>query len=305
MSLRIGISARLLHQPPPGTGLPRKRLQFLESNMAQWIMSHGVVALMIPFIEQRPEPDVPPRRRLPVHDLVDQLDGLVLQGGTDICPSRYGATPWPGAQDDFDPIRDDYELELLHGFISAGKPVLGICRGAQLLNVYFGGTLVQDLPTQWPGAITHLDLERYDSLTHEVHFVPGSRLSDIYGYAPRRVNSIHHQCVGELGRELVIEARSPIDRVPEAIRHTGHPFVMGVQWHPEFHLNNGHSGNDEVLDSGPLMMAFLRAALRRAGRMRRLARAMDRMRQHAHAARTPPRPAPPPRQSGHERVRSD
>lgn len=298
MNLRIGISARLLHQPPPGTGLPRKRLQFLESNMAQWIMNHGVVALMIPFIEQRPQA-TQPRRRLPVLDLVDQLDGLVLQGGTDICPSRYGAPPWDGAKNDFDPIRDEYELELLHGFISAGKPVLGICRGAQLLNVYFGGTLVQDIPSQWPGAITHLDLDRYDSLLHEVHFVPGSRLSDIYGHAPRRVNSIHHQCVGELGRGLVVEARSPIDRVPEAIRHTEHPFVMGVQWHPEFHLNGGSPGDEAVLDSGPLMMAFLRAALRRAGRMRRLARAMDRMREHT-LSRSTRRPAPPPtpRQAG-------
>lgn len=308
MNLRIGISARLLHQPPPGTGLPRKRLQFLESNMAQWIMSYGVVALMIPFVEQGPKP-ASPRRRLPVLDLVDQLDGLVLQGGTDICPSRYGAAPWDGANGkDFDPIRDEYELELMHGFISAGKPVLGICRGAQLLNVYCGGTLVQDIPSQWPGAIRHLDLDCYDQLMHEVHFVPGSRLSDIYGYAPRRVNSIHHQCVDELGRDLVIEARSPIDRVPEAIRHTGHPFVMGVQWHPEFHLNGEGAGDqvsdEAVLDSGPLMMAFLRAALRRAGRLRRLASAVDNILVQA-LGRDVSRPRPALPRPQHGRIRAD
>lgn len=276
MTLRIGISARLLHQPPAGSGLPRKRLQFLESNMAQWIMSHGVVALMIPFVDTR---TIAPRRRPPVADLVSNLDGLVLQGGTDICPKFYGAQPWREDME-CDAIRDEYELDLLRGFIDAGKPVLGICRGAQLLNVYFGGTLVQDIPTQWPGAIGHLDLERYDSLIHEVHFVPGSRLSDIYGYEPRRVNSIHHQCVGELGKGLVIEARSPIDRVPEAIRHTAYPFVLGVQWHPEFQMN-GSSPAGDVLDSGPLMMAFLKAALRRAGRVRRLADGMSRVRDRA------------------------
>ena len=276
MTLRIGISARLLHQPPAGSGLPRKRLQFLESNMAQWIMSHGVVALMIPFVDTR---TIAPRRRPPVADLVGNLDGLVLQGGTDICPKFYGAQPWREDME-CDAIRDEYELDLLRGFIEAGKPVLGICRGAQLLNVYFGGTLVQDIPTQWPGAIGHLDLERYDSLIHEVHFVPGSRLSDIYGYEPRRVNSIHHQCVGELGKGLVIEARSPIDRVPEAIRHTAYPFVLGVQWHPEFQMN-GSSPAGDVLDSGPLMMAFLKAALRRAGRVRRLADGMSRVRDRA------------------------
>ena len=276
MTLRIGISARLLHKPPADSGLPRKRLQFLESNMAQLIMSHGVVALMIPFVDQS---SVTARRRAPLLDIVEQLDGLVLQGGADVSPEAYGEAPlkdeWAG-----DRVRDAYEMELLHEFVEAGKPVLGICRGAQLLNVYCGGTLVQDIPSQWPGAIPHLDLNRYDTLTHEVHFVPGSRLSDIYGYAPQRVNSIHHQCVGELGKGLVIEARSPIDRVPEAIRHTAHPFVMGVQWHPEFHINP-QEATQGVLDSGPLMMAFLKAALRRAGRVRRLTEGMSRVRERA------------------------
>ena len=278
MTLRIGISARLLHAPPPGLGLPLKRLQYLESNMAHWIMNYGVVALMIPFIDQR-TPTL--RKRPPTADLVENLDGLVLQGGVDISPETYGAKPWK-TETDADPIRDEYELDLLRGFIGAGKPVLGICRGAQLLNVYFGGTLVQDIPTQWPGAIKHQDTQNYDRLVHEVHFVPGSLLSDIYGYQPQHVTSIHHQCVDEVGRGLVIEARSPIDRVPEAIRHTSYPFVMGVQWHPEFHLN-GQDAASPALDSGPLMMAFLKAAARRAGRMRRLSDGVARVRERANA----------------------
>ena len=276
MTLRIGISARLLHNPPAGLGLPTKRLQFLESGMAQWIMSHGVLALMIPFIDQR-MPGM--RKRPPIHDLVDNLDGLVLQGGIDISPATYGEKPWQDKAE-YDPIRDEYELELLRGFISADKPVLGICRGCQLLNVYFGGTLIQDIPSQWPGAILHNDTERYDRLIHEVHFMPGSRLSDIYGYEPRRITSIHHQCVDKLGTGLVLEARSPIDLVPEGIRHPGHRFVMGVQWHPEFHPNVSHD-KEEVLDSGPLMMAFLKAAARRAGRVRRLTDGMARVRERA------------------------
>ena len=273
MTLRIGISARLLHQPPPGIGLPLKRLQYLESNMAHWIMGHGVVALMIPFIDNQ-GPTL--RKRPPIHDLVDHLDGLVLQGGIDISPATYGQTPWIDKAE-YDPIRDEYELDLLRGFIQADKPVLGICRGCQLLNVYFGGTLIQDIPSQWPGAILHNDTERYDRLIHEEHFMPGSRLSDIYGYAPRRVTSIHHQCVDQLGQGLVLEARSPIDLVPEGIRHPGHRFVMGVQWHPEFH-GLGFDAADTVLDSGPLMMDFLKAALRRAGNVRRLARGVARVR---------------------------
>jgi putative glutamine amidotransferase len=271
MALRIGISARLWHNPPPGLGVPTKRLQFLESGMAQWIMSNGVVALMIPFVDHKVAPSV--RKRAPLRDLVDNLDGLVLQGGVDISPRFYGAEPWR-TDAEYDPIRDEYELDLLRGFIDAGKPVLGVCRGCQLLNVYFGGTLVQDIPTQWRGAIVHTDDVRYDRLIHEVHFMPGSRLAAIYGYEPRRITSLHHQCVDKLGKDLVLEARSPIDLVPEGIRHTGHPFVMGVQWHPEFHL----SGQTDVLDSGPLMMAFLKAAARRAGHMRWLADEMTRVR---------------------------
>ena len=278
MTLRIGISARLLHKPPPGLGLPTKRLQFLESNMAHWIMGHGVVALMIPFIDQR-LPTL--RKRPPLRDLVEQLDGLVLQGGIDIHPQAYGTEPWQ-AQAEYDPIRDDYELELLHGFIGADKPVLGICRGCQLLNVYFGGTLVQDIPSQWPGAIAHVDNTHYDRLVHELHFMPGSRLAGIYGYEPRRVTSIHHQCVDQLGQGLALEARSPIDLVPEGIRHTAYPFVLGVQWHPEFHLN-GNGAAADILDSGPLMMAFLKAAARRAGRVRRLADGVARVRERASA----------------------
>ena len=89
MTLRIGISARLLHDPPPGLGLPQKRLQFLESSMAHWIMAHGAIALMVPFIDEASSLSV---NRAPVSDIVDLLDGLVLQGGIDICPETYDGT---------------------------------------------------------------------------------------------------------------------------------------------------------------------------------------------------------------------
>ena len=302
MTLRIGISARLLHRPPPGLGLPLKRLQYLESTMAHWIMSHGVVALMIPFIDHAMPSQ---RKRPPIQDLVRHLDGLVLQGGVDIDPATYRAAPWQAGMDT-DPIRDDYELELLRGFIEAGKPVLGICRGAQLLNVYHGGTLLQDIPSQWVngmanGAIngtaapatpaTHWDEARYDHLTHDVRFLPGSLLDSLYGPGPHPVVSIHHQCVGELGKGLVIEARCPQDGVPEAIRHPGHPFVVGVQWHPEFHLPGPGAEPLVAMDSGPLMMAFLKAALRRAGRLRRLAHGVSQVRERARAAAPAPNAA--------------
>ncbi|MDO5652713.1 MAG: gamma-glutamyl-gamma-aminobutyrate hydrolase family protein, partial [Brachymonas sp.] len=219
------------------------------------------------------------RRHPPLDDLVENLDGLVLQGGVDIAPQLYGAEPWTHSADN-DPLRDRYEMELLRGFIHAGKPVLGICRGAQLLNVFFGGTLVQDIPTQWPNAIAHQDLDSYDQLTHEVRFLQGSLFEQLYGSQPQRVTSLHHQCVDRLGQGLMIEALSPIDGVPEAIRHPDMPFVVGVQWHPEFHPG-GRDTARSILDSGPLMMAFLKAAVRRAGRLRRLASGVTHIRERA------------------------
>lgn len=262
MTLRIGISARLLHNPPSGLGLPQKRLQFLESTMAHWIMAHRAIALMVPFIDEESPLSA---NRAPMTEIVDLLDGLVLQGGIDICPEAYGDIlrdpAWAG-----DAIRDRYELSLLNGFIQAGKPVLGVCRGAQLINVYFGGSLVQDIPSMRPGAVPHQDTVHYDRLMHDVHFEEGSSLHHLYGnHSAHRVTSIHHQCVDRLGEGLRVEARCPQDGIIEAIRHTGPGYVLGVQWHPEFHLSPIEE-TQGLLDSGPVMMEFLRAARARAER---------------------------------------
>lgn len=257
MTLRIGISARLLHKPPPGLGLPTKRLQFLESNMAHWIMGHGVVALMIPFIDQR-LPTL--RKRPPLRDLVEQLDGLVLQGGADVSPRFYGAQPCTECGE-CDSIRDEYELELLRGFVEAGKPVLGICRGMQLINVAYGGTLYQDLQADGATQALHVRREIYDEHVHGLRLAPGSALARCYGdRATARVNSIHHQGVKALGRGLVAEAWSE-DGVVEAIRRDDAGFVLGVQWHPEFHDQRFPA----LLPADPLMQAFLDAARARRG----------------------------------------
>ena len=138
--------------------------------------------------------------------------------------------------------------------------MLGICRGAQLLNVAFGGTLLQDIPTQRAEARTHVDPILYDELAHPVRFQPGSRLAALYPDARRRrVNSIHHQAIDRLGSDLLVEARVRDDGIVESIRAQGPAFVAGVQWHPEFHWRR-----DDRLDPEPLMMAFLDAARERA-----------------------------------------
>lgn len=254
--LRIGLSARLMHKPPAELGFRNKTLQYLEQSIAHWVMSEGALAFMLPTLEARGG-----LHRASVHlrDYVHAIDGLILQGGMDVCPESYGEfalrPEWQG-----DRVRDLYELDLIWECIFQGKPVLGICRGCQLLNVAFGGSLIQDISSQIPDAIPHMDAAAYDAHSHPVSFSPDSLLLRLYPHndAQARISSIHHQCVDRLGNSLVVEAISSVDNVVEAIRWQGSSFVYGVQWHPEFH------GPDDSgrLDSGPLLREFLREAKR-------------------------------------------
>lgn len=252
--LRIGLSARLMHQPPTELGFRGKTLQYLEQSVAQWIMANGALPFMIPTLNEETAVE---RRAISVRDYVAALDGLVLQGGADVCPESYGEQPlrpeWSG-----DRIRDKFEIELVWEFIIQGKPVLGICRGAQLINVACGGTLYQDILLQCPDAHPHRDDLLYDAFHHGIEVVPHSRLASIYP-SPHawQVNSIHHQAIKKLGNDLVVDAVSQGDRVVEAVRWQGSSYMFGCQWHPEFHGQHPH-----LLDSSPIMREFLEAAQR-------------------------------------------
>jgi putative glutamine amidotransferase len=251
-TLKIGVSARIFHPESGATGLRSKTLQYLEESIAQWVMSRDVLVLMIPTVNTN---GLLHKSNIRLRDYAKHLDGLVLQGGADVSPQTYSESAtrpeWTG-----DRARDMYELELLHEFIEAGKPVLGICRGCQLINVAFGGTLYQDIASDVPTAIEHVN-DLYDSHRHAIHFPKGSSLGAMFAsQSEPLVNSIHHQAVKELGRDLTIEAVSGADNIVEAIRHRKSRFVMGLQWHPEFH----HAGSDELLDCTPILDSFLRAA---------------------------------------------
>ncbi|MFD2366872.1 gamma-glutamyl-gamma-aminobutyrate hydrolase family protein [Pseudoduganella sp. GCM10020061] len=251
-TLRIGVSARIFHPEPGATGLRSKNLQYLEESIAHWVMSRDVLVFMVPTVNTS---GLLHPSNITLQHYARQLDGLVLQGGADVCPQSYSESPtrpeWSG-----DRARDLYELELLHAFVEAGKPVLGICRGCQLLNVAFGGTLYQDIEENVPDSIAHVNAD-YDAHKHAVRFPPGSSLGQMFkNYTRPIVNSIHHQAVKDLGRDMRIEAISDPDGVVEAIRYTKADFVMGLQWHPEFH----RAGGVELLDCTPILDEFLRAA---------------------------------------------
>ncbi|RZF26443.1 peptidase C26 [Paraburkholderia sp. UYCP14C] len=251
-TLRIGVSARIFHPEPGAKGLRGKTLQYLEESVAHWVMSRDVLVFMIPTVGHQ---GMLHPSNIRLRDYAKHLDGLLLQGGADVSPQTYAEAAvsheWPG-----DRVRDMYELELLHEFVESGKPVLGVCRGCQLINVAFGGTLYQDIATEVPTANAHVN-ENYDQHRHGVHFPDGSTLLNMFpGRRDGIVNSIHHQAVKTLGRDLNIEAVSASDGIIEAVRYRRAPFVMGVQWHPEFH----RAGGPEMLDCTPLLDTFLRVA---------------------------------------------
>lgn len=253
--LKIGLSPRFLYHVPRELGFRGKTLQYLEQSVAHWLMTLDALVFMLPSIEGG---GLLRRGNLRPEDYVSELDGLVLQGGADVSPLTYGETPlraeWTG-----DRVRDLYEIDLLQGFISRGKPVLGICRGLQLINVAFGGALYQDIALQHGSAKEHHDPTAFDQHFHEITFVPGSGLARLYpAVEVTRVNSIHHQAVKVLGSDLKVEALSVPDKLVEAVRWQGASYVLGVQWHPEFH----DPGDSRLLDVFPLLKEFLAEARR-------------------------------------------
>jgi putative glutamine amidotransferase len=161
-------------------------------------------------------------------EILDRIDGLLLAGGGDIDPALYGGDPQ--AAQLVDRKRDDFELALIRGACQRDMPILGICRGIQILNVSQGGTL-RDLRHDAELSETHgIDLDSIDA--HEVEIVDGSRLAQLLGPGTHRVNSFHGQAVNQVGQTAQAVARSP-DGLVEAIELPGQSFVIGTQWHPE------------------------------------------------------------------------
>jgi putative glutamine amidotransferase len=174
---------------------------------------------------------VPPLGRSDVPRMLARLDGLVLSGGPDLAPQAYGALP--GVElGSTEPRLDRFEYAMAREAVRRQLPILGICRGAQTLNVARGGTLHQHLPDVVGNAIAHRQSEDGRVPTHPVEIAPGSALAAVLGTTRLKVNSFHHQAVNRLGADLCACAWAP-DGTVEAIEDPQQPFLLAVQWHAE------------------------------------------------------------------------
>ncbi|MBF0360714.1 MAG: gamma-glutamyl-gamma-aminobutyrate hydrolase family protein [Oligoflexia bacterium] len=261
--LKIGLSSGFIY-PKKDTASPKGFLKVVE-DMYSFVVQAGVGVLPIAI----PNLDIKYLKKI-----IQELDGVILTGGDDVAPKNYGERAidpvrWPG-----DPRRDEYEFMVIDLAIKYGKPILAICRGCQILNVYFGGSLYQDLPSQFSlseftneeivPVPKHRDYQKFDRIKHRVDLVAGGILD--YCYRDRKkdsilVNSVHHQGIKVLGKGLKVEALSVPDGLIEAYSHANdkknsknskYPFILGVQWHPEY----THTIAKQLSDPFPILKRF-------------------------------------------------
>ncbi len=210
---RIGITTYGRHGP----GLLESRFN-VPAKYVDAVRRAGGIPLLVPPGEPRGS------------ELLGVLDGVVLTGGPDVDPARYGGANHPQVYG-VDPERDESEIGLVRALVQAGLPTLGVCRGAQVINVALGGTLVEHLPDLVGESVLHRGPAR-DYVPHLVHVDSSSRLARILETTATSPASSHHQAIRRPGTGLAIVARAP-DGTIEGVELRGHPWFVAVQWHPE------------------------------------------------------------------------
>lgn len=216
--------------------ITRNDLIYLASNYTEAILKAGGIPVIIPPSDNPHE----------IREYVDKLDGLILSGGEDVNPALSNKRPQK-YNEWISPERDFLELNLIESFLEAKKPIMGICRGLQILNIYKGGTLIQDLITEgYP--IHNISINYRENYSHEVDIKEGSTLSEIFKVDRIGVNSFHHQAVENLGEGLVATAFSE-EGLIEAYESSDmdEQFILALQWHPEA-LAVKHNEHQEIFN---------------------------------------------------------
>ncbi|WP_460146789.1 gamma-glutamyl-gamma-aminobutyrate hydrolase family protein [Pseudomonas sp. S2_A02] len=224
--------------PPDATDWLEKKLQELSSNVLITLTRNGAEYI---FVEASASNST-------AEALIDQVAGLLLLGGGDADPSCYGQVPITDTMYAINLDADRFELDLILQARTVGKPIFGICRGMQLINIAFGGDMIQEIG---PGCHNG-NLDNSSMVSHPVTIKPGSKLHAVYGTPQLTIRSAHHQAVARVGEGLKVTAQAP-DGLVEAIEATSESWIVGVQWHPE-----ENEATKEDFDM--LINAFLNAA---------------------------------------------
>ena len=233
------IGLTLDHEPPGGYSKTHPWYA-LRENYCSAVSAAGGLPILLPHEPERAEA------------YLALIDGLVVTGGAfDVDPALFGAASRHASVTTKD-RRTAFELAVTRGAIERDKPVLGICGGQQLLNVALGGTLIQHIPDEVPGALAHEQPNPRTEPGHSVRIAAGTLLHRVTGAAEQPVNSAHHQAVKDPAPGLVVDAEAP-DGVIEGIEDPRRRFCIGVQWHPEYLLSDGDAR---------LFAAFIAAARR-------------------------------------------
>ena len=218
----VGITADLSSSERNGTQKRRETTLFLPQRYCRAIENAGGTPIVLPITSSAAA----------IRQYIDRVDGLLISGGNfDIHPSYYGEKPIEelGA---IKQERTEFELELTSSGLKRDMPLLGICGGAQAINVVLGGSLYQDIATQFTHAADHQQGDRKETGGHHIHIHTGTRLHQIVQRQALEVNTTHHQAVKKIGKGLVVNATAD-DGLVEGIESWRHSFVLGVQWHPE------------------------------------------------------------------------
>lgn len=217
----IGITCRT-HVVPPRVEGGNSSLGFLgQKAYVDCVVRAGGTPVLLPSVAEAEFAD----------EVLRVLDGVLVAGGDDDDPRRYGQEPHPKLGR-IDQLKGDFESRLVRAALDAGLPILGVCGGHQMLNVVCGGTLHQDIAACTSSTMQHNMPQAEPRPRHSIAIVPGTRLHAIVGEQELHVNSTHHQAIDALGDGLVATAHAP-DGLVEAIERPGEPFTLSVQWHPD------------------------------------------------------------------------